>query len=76
MPSGFMVFGVWLSAIHFTTRSETRLYEPSLLPLKQKIMINRNFYNDQKGTFGFESDSSFSRVPDYEDYLGGGRRNL
>lgn len=45
LPSAFMVFGIWLSSLDWTYRSESRLLEPSLYPLKQKLLINE-FAND------------------------------
>ena len=45
LPSAFMIFGVWLSSIDWTFRSESRLLEPSLYPLKQKLLMNQEAYS-------------------------------
>lgn len=34
LPSIFLVFGVWMSTLDFSFRSDSRVYVPSLYPLK------------------------------------------
>lgn len=34
LPSAFMIFGVWISSLDFSFRSDSRLITPSLYPLK------------------------------------------
>ena len=40
-----MIFGVWLSSLDFSFRSDERLFTPSLYPLKQKLLMNENVYD-------------------------------
>ena len=44
-----MVFGIWLASLDWTYRSESRLLEPSLYPLKQKLLINEFAYDTSLG---------------------------
>ena len=65
MPSGFMIFGVWISSIDFTFRSPSTLFEPSLYPLPQKILMNENIVNAANSTL---APSIFAEnLPDYEN---------
>lgn len=45
LPSAFMVFGVWISSLDFSFRSDSRLIEPSLYPLKQDLLVNQDVYD-------------------------------
>ena len=64
LPSAFMVFGVWLSSLDFTFRSPSRLLEPSLYPLKQKLLMNENIYDIESSNL---SPLIFAEnLPDYE----------
>lgn len=49
LPSAFMIFGIWLASLDWQYRSESWLLEPSLYPLKQKLMINQNTYDAATG---------------------------
>ena len=40
-----MIVGIWLSSLDFGFRSPSRLIEPSLYPLKQKLLINEKVYD-------------------------------
>lgn len=52
LPSAFMVFGVWISSLDFSFRSPDRLIEPSLYPLKQKLLMNKNIYDAEHSNLG------------------------
>ena len=40
LPSVFMIFGVWLASVNWSFRSDSRLFTPSLYPMKQKLLVN------------------------------------
>jgi len=50
LPSAFMMFGVWISSLDFSFQSPSRLLEPSLYPLKQKLLMNENIYDAERST--------------------------
>ena len=64
LPSAFMIFGVWISSLDFSFRSPSRLLEPSLYPLKQKLLMNENIYDIENSDL---SPLIFAEnLPDYE----------
>mmetsp|Transcript_5012 Transcript_5012/g.6117 ORF Transcript_5012/g.6117 Transcript_5012/m.6117 type:complete len:398 (-) Transcript_5012:700-1893(-) len=66
LPSAFLIFGVWLSSIDFSFRSPSRLIEPDLYPLKQKLLVNRDLYTTE-GSEGLTPADFAKNLPDYED---------
>ena len=64
LPSAFMIFGVWISSLDFSFRSPSRLLEPSLYPLKQRLLMNENIYDLEDSTL---SPLIFAEnLPEYE----------
>ena len=66
LPSAFLIFGVWLSSIDFSFRSDSKLYTPDLYPLKQKLLINRDLY-DAAGSEGLTPADFAEGLPDYSN---------
>lgn len=65
LPSAFMIFGVWISSIDFSFRSDNKLLTPSLYPLKQKLLMNENIYDIENSSL---SPLIFAEnLPEYDD---------
>ena len=64
LPSAFMVFGVWISSLDFSFRSDERLIEPSLYPLKQKLLMNKNIYDAEHSNLAPQIFAE--NLPEYE----------
>ena len=65
LPSAFMVFGVWLSSLDFTYRSDSRVLQPDLYPLKQKILMNKDLYTEN-GSSGLTPADFAENLPAYD----------
>ena len=66
LPSAFLIFGVGISTIDFAFRSDSKVYEPSLYPFKQKLLINRDLYKSE-GSDGLTPSDFATNLPDYTD---------
>ena len=65
LPSIFMIFGVWLSSVDFSYRSDERLFTPSMYPLKQKLLINENVYDTASSNISPKTLAE--NLPDFEN---------
>lgn len=66
LPSLFMAFGIYMSSIDFAFRSESRVFKPDLYPLKQKLLMNKDLYDDE-GSNGLTPADFAKNLPDYAD---------
>lgn len=65
LPSLTMVFGVYLSTIEFSPRSEERVITPSLYPLKQKLLMNKDIISQENSDL--PPDVFWKNLPDAEE---------
>jgi len=61
-----MALGVWMSSLDFAFRSPSRVLTPDLYPLKQKLLMNENLYNEA-GSSGLTPSDFASALPDSSD---------
>ena len=66
LPSAFLIFGVWLSSVDFSYRSDSKMLTPDLYPLKQKLLINRDLY-DSEGSEGLTPLDFAEGLPEFDN---------
>ena len=60
-----MMLGIAMSSLDFSFRSDSRVLQPDLYPLKQKLLMNKDLYDDV-GSGGLSPSDFAENLPSYE----------